>query len=103
MADKKIADKKVADKQMDTQKTLQRVLQGKVISDKMDKTIVVNVERSYTDSRLHKVIRTSKKYKVHDEAGTAQVGDVVEIYEGRPVSKTKYMYLARIVEQKTAQ
>lgn len=101
MANKIIADNKVADQKTSGQSTVQRLLQGKVISDKMDKTIVVSVVRSYTDDRLNKVIRTSKNYKVHDEAGIATVGDVVEIYEGRPVSKTKYMYLARIVTQKT--
>jgi len=75
-----------------------RVLTGEVISDKMDKTVVVRVERTFTHPRLKKVMRTSRKYKVHDEAGTSSVGDIVEIYEGRPVSKTKYMYLGRIVQ-----
>lgn len=74
-----------------------RMLTGEVISDKMDKTIVVRVERSYTHPRLKKVMRTSKKYKVHDDSESASLGDIVEIYEGRPLSKTKYMYLARIV------
>lgn len=74
-----------------------RMLTGEVISDKMDKTVVVQVERSYMHPRLKKVMRTSKKYKVHDDAESASIGDIVEIYEGRPLSKTKYMYLARIV------
>lgn len=74
-----------------------RMLTGEVISDKMDKTIVVRVERSYRHPRLNKVMRTSKKYKVHDDSESASMGDLVEIYEGRPLSKTKYMYLARIV------
>ncbi len=77
---------------------VQRILTGSVISDKMDKTIVVRVERSYIHPRLKKVMRTAKKYKVHDETESASVGDVVEIYEGRPLSKTKYMYLARIIK-----
>lgn len=75
-----------------------RIFRGQVVSDKMDKTVVVRVERTYIHPLLEKVIRTSKKYKVHDESETAHLGDVVEIYEGRPVSKTKYMYLARVVE-----
>jgi small subunit ribosomal protein S17 len=79
-----------------------RIMQGIVISDKMDKTVVVKVERTYTHPRLKKVMRISKKYKVHDESETANMGDLVEIYEGRPVSKTKYMYLARVVESKQA-
>ena len=64
----------------------------------MDKTIVVKTERTYTASRFHKVMRTFKKYKVHDENEQAKVGDIVEFYEGRPVSKTKYMYLARSIK-----
>lgn len=74
-----------------------RMLTGEVVSDKMDKTIVVRIERSYMHPRLKKVMRTSKKYKVHDDSESASIGDIVEIYEGRPLSKTKYMYLARIV------
>ncbi len=79
-----------------------RMLTGEVISDKMDKTVVVRVERSYTHPRLKKVMRTSKKYKVHDESESATVGDIVEIVEGRPQSKTKYMYLTRIVKAHSA-
>jgi small subunit ribosomal protein S17 len=75
-----------------------RMLTGQVVSDKMDKTVVVLVERTYTHPRLKKVMRTAKKYKVHDEAESSTVGDIVEIYEGRPISKTKYMYLGRIVK-----
>lgn len=79
-------------------KSGRRVLTGEVVSDKMDKTVVVRVERTFTHPRLNKVMRTARKYKVHDEAGSSSVGDIVEIYEGRPVSKTKYMYLARVVK-----
>ena len=80
--------------------TPKRVIRGKVVSDKMDKTVVVKVERSYTHPLYKKVIRIHKKYKVHDESETANLGDIVEIYEGRPVSKTKYMYLARVIDSK---
>ena len=82
----------------DTHK-IKHSLVGEVVSDRMNKTVVVKVERTYTHPRLKKVMRTAKKYKVHDEQEQAQMGDLVEIYEGRPVSKTKYMYLARIVKQ----
>ncbi len=75
-----------------------RIMRGKVVSDKMDKTVVVQIERSYMHPLFKKVMRSRKKYKVHDETGIAQLGDTVEIYEGRPVSKTKYMYLARVVQ-----
>jgi small subunit ribosomal protein S17 len=75
----------------------QKTLRGQVVSDKMDKTVVVKVESSYMHPKLKKVMRTSKKYKVHDNDQVARVGDMVDIYEGRPKSKTKYMYLARVV------
>jgi len=79
-----------------------RIFVGEVISDKMDKTVVVNLARSYKHKEFHKTIRTLKKYKVHDENNSAKIGDVVEFYEGRPVSKTKCMYLARIVKTQSA-
>ena len=78
------------------------VMTGEVVSDKMEKTIVVSVERSYTHPRYNKVMRSSKKYKVHDELEVAQVGDMVESYEGRPASKTKYMYLSRVMKSNKA-
>jgi small subunit ribosomal protein S17 len=78
-----------------------KMYKGKVSSDKMDKTVVVTYERIFKHPLLNKPMRVSKKYKVHDENGEARVGDLVEFYEGRPVSKTKYMYLARIVERGT--
>jgi small subunit ribosomal protein S17 len=83
---------------MTTTTTRGRVLTGEVISDKMEKTVVVKVERTFTHPRLKKVMRSAKKYKVHDEAGASTVGDIVEIYEGRPVSKTKFMYLGRVIK-----
>lgn len=73
------------------------VLTGEVLSDKMDKTIVVKVERTFMHNIYKKVMRSYKKYKVHDENKDAKVGDIVQIYEGKPVSKTKYMYLSRIL------
>ena len=78
------------------------VLSGIVISDKMEKTVVVKTERTYKHVLLGKVIRSFKKYKVHDEGNEAKVGDVIEFYEGRPTSKTKYMYLVRVVKQSGA-
>ncbi len=74
-----------------------RVMVGEVISDKMDKTVVVKVVRDYRHPLFNKVVKTSKKYKVHDVQEQASIGDTVEFYEGRPVSKTKYMYLSRII------
>ena len=66
-----------------------RVLQGTVVSDKMDKTVVVSVERRVMHPIYKKFIRRSKKYHAHDENNQHKVGDVVAIRECRPLSKTK--------------
>ena len=66
-----------------------RVLQGTVVSDKNDKTIVVEVERRFIHPLLKKTVRRSKKYHAHDEANSFKVGDQVRIEEGRPLSKLK--------------
>ena len=66
-----------------------RVLQGVVVSDKNDKTVVVEVERRYTHPLFKKTIRRSKKFHAHDEANTFKVGDIVRIQESRPISKNK--------------
>lgn len=75
----------------------QRVLEGTVVSDKMQKTVVVEVTRTVKHQLLGKVIKNTKKYKVHDENEVAQQGDWVEIVECRPLSKTKHMKLSRVV------
>ncbi|MBB4076635.1 small subunit ribosomal protein S17 [Bartonella fuyuanensis] len=66
-----------------------RVLQGVVISDKSDKTIVVRVERRYSHPLLKKTVRQSKNYKAHDENNQFRIGDRVSIQESRPISKDK--------------
>jgi small subunit ribosomal protein S17 len=66
-----------------------RVLEGVVVSDKNDKTIVVKVERRLTHPVLKKTVRLTKKYHAHDEKNTAKVGDVVWIEETKPLSKLK--------------
>ena len=66
-----------------------RILEGVVVSDKMDKTIVVKVERRVQHPIYKKFIRRSKKYAAHDENNTAKIGDVVRIRECAPISKTK--------------
>jgi len=66
-----------------------RVLAGTVVSDKNDKTIVVEVERRYTHPLLKKTVRRTKKYHAHDETNTYKVGDRVEIEESAPISKNK--------------
>jgi small subunit ribosomal protein S17 len=66
-----------------------RVLQGKVVSDKNDKTVVVLVERRLTHPVLKKTVRLTKKYHAHDETNTFKEGDVVRIQECPPISKNK--------------
>lgn len=66
-----------------------RILQGTVISDKGDKTVVVSVERRFTDPVMKKTVRKSKRYHAHDASNEVKVGDMVEIRECRPISKLK--------------
>ena len=66
-----------------------RVLQGVVVSDKTDKTVVVKVERRFTHPVLKKTVRRTKNYHAHDESNLAKVGQTVQIEESRPFSKTK--------------
>ena len=66
-----------------------RVMQGVVVSDNMDKTIVVNVERKFKHPLYKKYIRRSKKYHAHDEDNSCKTGDKVAIRECRPLSKLK--------------
>ena len=74
-----------------------RILQGTVVSDKNDKTIVVKVERRLRHPVLKKTVRLSKKYHAHDEKNTAKTGDVVRIEETRPISKQKRWALLETV------
>lgn len=72
-----------------------RILQGVVVSDVNDKTVVVRVERRFTHPLFKKTVRRSKKYHAHDEANSAKVGDQVRIQECPPISKKKsWMVLA---------
>ena len=66
-----------------------RILKGVVVSDKADKTLTVKVERRFADPFFKKTVRSSKKYKTHDENNKFKVGDSVRIQECRPISKTK--------------
>jgi small subunit ribosomal protein S17 len=66
-----------------------RILQGTVVSDKTDKTVVVRVERRLTDPVMKKTVRKSKKYHVHDAENQFKTGDTVRIRECRPISKLK--------------
>lgn len=76
-----------------------RSVQGKVVSDKMDKSFVVAIERKVKHPLYGKFIRRTTKLHVHDENNEAKLGDVVEIKECRPLSKTKSWTLVRVVEK----
>ena len=76
-----------------------KVRVGRVVSDKMDKTAVVSVERNTRHPLYGKIIRLSKKYKVHDPENACSIGDKVKIMETRPLSKEKRWRLVEIVEK----
>ena len=75
-----------------------RTLTGKVVSDKMEKSIVVLIERQVQHPLYGKLIRRSTKLHAHDENNTAKIGDVVTIKESRPMSKTKSWTLVEVIE-----
>jgi small subunit ribosomal protein S17 len=83
-----------------TQETVrhQRTLTGKVVSDKMNKTVVVMVERRVKHPLLGKVIMRSARYKAHDETNQYKMGDTVEISESRPISRDKSWVVTRLIE-----
>ena len=76
-----------------------RIVEGRVLSDKMDKTITVLVERSVKHPLYKKYIRRSTRLHVHDEDNESRTGDLVEITECRPLSKTKSWRLERVVSR----
>lgn len=76
-----------------------KVLKGMVVSDKMDKTIVVAVENKRSHPKYQKIVVRTNKFKAHDEKNECKIGDVVEIIEHRPISKTKRWMLQGIVSR----
>jgi small subunit ribosomal protein S17 len=76
-----------------------KVRVGTVVSDKMDKTIVVKVDTRMPHPLYGKIVTRSKKYKAHDEENRCRVGDVVRIMETRPLSRTKRWRLVEIIER----
>jgi len=74
---------------------IRRVITGTVTSTKMNKTVVVTVSRRFRDRRFHKFISRRVRYKAHDENNGCQVGDLVELVESKPYSKTKKWRVAR--------
>jgi small subunit ribosomal protein S17 len=89
---------------MTTQETVKntRTLVGRVVSDQRSKTITVLVERRVKHELYGKIIGRSRKYHAHDEKNEYKIGDLVEIVEGRPVSKTKAWVVTRLVEKSQA-
>ena len=79
-----------------------RTLTGRVVSDKMDKTVTVLVERRVKHPMYDKIIVRSKKYHAHNEDNQAKAGDLVEIQEARPMSKTKSWAVIKLLEKAVA-
>jgi small subunit ribosomal protein S17 len=82
-----------------TERNFRKERTGTVVSDKMDKSIVVNVERSFTHPTYGKIIRRDTRYVAHDEKNGSKTGDKVKIIETRPLSKTKHWRLDSIIEK----
>jgi len=78
-----------------------KTLTGTVVSNKMDKTAVIKVERRFSHPTLKKVVKTTKRYKVHDEKNECQPGDLVSVCETRPLSKHKRWRLIEILKRAT--
>ena len=82
-----------------TNRNLRKTRVGKVVSDKMEKTIVVAIEDNVKHPTYGKIIKRTSKIHAHDENGEARIGDKVEVMETRPLSKTKRWRLVRIIER----
>ncbi len=77
----------------------QRVIQGIVVSDKMQKTVVISVERKKKHRLYHKVVTVTERYKAHDQDDSCKLGDVVRIEEARPMSKDKRWRVIEILSR----
>lgn len=89
----------MAEQDMNGQKKLVRTLTGRVVSDKMNKSIVVKIERRVKHPVYGKYVSKSSKLKAHDENNDCKIGDTVTIAESRPLSKTKSWALVKIEER----
>ena len=85
----------------DTDKAVRhkKVLIGTVVSDKMDKTVAVQVKRLFMHSRYKKYVRRNARYKAHDATNQCGIGDKVQIIESRPLSKDKHWRVSKIIEK----
>lgn len=80
---------------------LRKALEGTVVSDKMDKTVVVTIARTTRHPLYGKIIKVNKKYKAHNEDNAAKTGDTVRIRECRPISKEKKFFVEEILQRAT--
>ena len=81
------------------ERNLRKVMIGKVVSDKMDKTVVVAVETSVRHKVYNKIVKRTYKLKAHDEANECKIGDTVKVMETRPLSKDKRWRVVEIIEK----
>ena len=81
------------------EKTTRKTLMGLVVSNKMNKTVVVQVERKFTHPKFKKVVKSTSKYSAHDEKNECCLGDFISICETRPLSKTKRWRLVEIIKK----
>ena len=81
------------------ERNLRKVMIGKVVSDKMDKTVVVAVETSVRHKVYNKIIKRTYKLKAHDEANECKIGDTVKVMETRPLSKDKRWRVVEVMEK----
>jgi small subunit ribosomal protein S17 len=86
----------------EAKKSLKRTLIGKVVSDKRAKTVTVLIERRVKHELYGKIVAKTSKYHAHDEKGEYKLGDVIEITESKPISKTKNWIATRLVEKAAA-
>ena len=81
------------------ERNLRKVMVGKVVSDKMDKTVVIAVETSVRHKVYNKIVKRTYKLKAHDEANECKVGDTVKVMETRPLSKDKRFRVVEVMER----
>ena len=81
------------------ERNLRKVMVGKVVSDKMDKTVVVAVETSAKHKVYNKIVKRTYKLKAHDEANECKIGDTVKVMETRPLSKDKRWRVVEVMEK----
>lgn len=82
-----------------TERNLRKVEIGKVVSDKMDKTVVVSIETRVRHPLYNKIVKRTKKFKAHDEQNACRIGDKVRVMETRPLSKDKCWRVVEILER----